>query len=175
MKDAHRKQVSCGCCRREFLHTVGLTAGAVGGLSASVLGAGASEEKPPASKKLPAPQKGTATVLGAFVYPPSESLRKKGYWSAPGVDFDAAAWDAFARRIHYFPGDATSHETYPRLSQRIAELSGEHGTESNVLFYLAVAPSLCEPIVGCIDQSGLVLEGRRWCSLDRDSPTPRRS
>ena len=27
--------------------------------------------------------------MGAFTYPPSESLRKKGYWSAPGVDFDA--------------------------------------------------------------------------------------
>ena len=85
----HRKQVSCGCCRRDFLQTVGMTAGAVAGLSASVIGAEVPEKKAPAPKRLPAPQKGTATVLGAFIYPPSESLRKRGYWSAPGVDFDA--------------------------------------------------------------------------------------
>jgi len=89
MKDADRKQVSCGCCRRDFLQTVGITAGAVAGFSAGAFGAAASPEKAPAPKKLPPPKKGTATVLGAFVYPSSKSLRKKGYWSAPGVDFDA--------------------------------------------------------------------------------------
>ena len=60
MKDAHGKQVSCGCCRRDFLHTVGMTAGAVAGLSARAIGAETSQEKAPAPGKLPAPQKGTA-------------------------------------------------------------------------------------------------------------------
>jgi glucose-6-phosphate 1-dehydrogenase len=83
--------------------------------------------------------------------------------------FDSATWDAFARRVHYFSGSAADHEIYPRLSQRIGELSDEHGARGNVLFYLAVAPSLSEPIVDRIDQSGLVLEGRRWCSIDRDA------
>ena len=89
MRSAHHKQASCGCCRRDFLHTVGMTAGAVAGLSAGASGAAASEEKASATKRLPAPEKGTPTVLGAFIYPSSQSLRKKGYWSAPGVDFDA--------------------------------------------------------------------------------------
>lgn len=89
MKDVHHKQVLCGCCRRDFLHTAGMAAGAVAGLFASAIGAETSQEEAPAPKKLPAPKKGTVTVLGAFVYPPSESLRKKEYWSAPGVDFDA--------------------------------------------------------------------------------------
>jgi len=34
-------------------------------------------------------QKGTAIVRGAFVYPPTESLRKVGYYSWPGSTFDA--------------------------------------------------------------------------------------
>ena len=35
-----------------------------------------------------APEKGTALVRGAFIYPPSEGLRKAGYWSWPGSSFD---------------------------------------------------------------------------------------
>jgi glucose-6-phosphate 1-dehydrogenase len=58
--------------------------------------------------------------------------------------FDAATWDAFARRIHYFPGSAADCGIYPQLSQRIGELSDEHGAGGNVLFYLAVAPSLAD-------------------------------
>ena len=34
-------------------------------------------------------RKGIATVRGAFVYPPTESLRKVGYYSWPGSTFDA--------------------------------------------------------------------------------------
>ena len=33
--------------------------------------------------------KGTATVRGAFVYPPSKSLEDAGYWSWPGSSFNA--------------------------------------------------------------------------------------
>ena len=35
-----------------------------------------------------AAEKGTALVRGAFIYPPSEKLRKAGYWSWPGSSFD---------------------------------------------------------------------------------------
>lgn len=34
-------------------------------------------------------QKGTAMVRGAFLYPSTESLKEKGYYSWPGVGFDA--------------------------------------------------------------------------------------
>ncbi len=83
--------------------------------------------------------------------------------------FDARSWDKFAKRLHYFAGDGAKRNTYPRLMQRVDELSQSHGCGGNVLFYLSVAPSLYEPIIGCIDESGMVLEGRRWCSINRDS------
>ncbi len=36
----------------------------------------------------------------------------------------------------------------------------------NVLFYLSVSPDLYEPIINNIGLSGLVAEGKRWCSLN---------
>jgi glucose-6-phosphate 1-dehydrogenase len=83
--------------------------------------------------------------------------------------FDPATWETFARRVHYLPGSATDPDLYRRLAQRLETLCGTHACGGNILFYLAVAPSLAEPIVERIDQSGLVLEGRRWCSLDPDA------
>jgi len=82
--------------------------------------------------------------------------------------FDPSAWEAFSRRVHYFSGSAVDPAIYPELSKRIASLDAERGGGGNILFYLAVAPTLYVPIVECLDTSGLILEGRRWCSLNRD-------
>lgn len=82
MKHSHPEEGSCCCCRREFLQTVGATAGTIAFLSGSSIAGGAAGKATP-------PKKGIATVRGAFVYPPSESLRKAGYWSWPGSSFDA--------------------------------------------------------------------------------------
>ncbi len=68
--------------RRNFLQAVGSTAAGISLSSKELLGSGASTE----SK---ARQKGPAIVRGAFVYPPTESLRKVGYYSWPGSSFDA--------------------------------------------------------------------------------------
>jgi glucose-6-phosphate 1-dehydrogenase len=80
--------------------------------------------------------------------------------------FDQAKWREFARRIYYFAGDASKVETFKPLIDRISGLSTDHQSQDNVLFYLSVAPSLYEPIIGCIEKSGIVAEGRRWCRLN---------
>ena len=72
----------CCCGRREFLLTMGA---AVGGLAWLSRTAAAAE---PLGEAAPRP-KSTPTVRGAFLYPPSETLRKAGYWSWPGSTFDA--------------------------------------------------------------------------------------
>lgn len=82
--------------------------------------------------------------------------------------FDEKSWAEFVKRLNYFSGSATEKEIYPALSKRIDELSKQHHCEGNILFYLSVGPGLYEPIVECINNSGLVLEGRKWCSIDRD-------
>lgn len=85
--------------------------------------------------------------------------------------FDEGLWNAFAPRLHYFAGDATADEAFGPLSQRIGEIGEEHGISRpdcppNLLFYLSVAPELYEPIIERLGASGLVSEGRRWCSIN---------
>ncbi len=108
---------------------------------------------------------------------------------APSVEahaqgFDRDAWQSFAQRLHYHPGDATTPGPFPGLAQRISELGKQHETFPdgvspvapfgdspwaslpNVLFYLSVAPQLYIPIITQIGAAGMVYEGQRWCSLD---------
>jgi glucose-6-phosphate 1-dehydrogenase len=82
--------------------------------------------------------------------------------------FDESAWRRFAKQLFYHAADATRIDDMAALGTRVAELSQASGCHGNILFYLSVAPSLYEPIIAAIDQAGLITEGRRWCSLNRD-------
>ncbi|MHC4794295.1 MAG: glucose-6-phosphate dehydrogenase [Planctomycetota bacterium] len=84
-------------------------------------------------------------------------------------DFDEAAWRDLAARIHYLPADATTSDGMAAVGKRVAELDAAGGNGGNVLFFLSVASSLYEPIVEKIDEAGLVVEGKRWCSIDPDA------
>ena len=81
-------------------------------------------------------------------------------------DMDASVWRAIAQRIHYLPADATTSEGMAAVGKRIAALDAESKAAGNVLFFLSVASSLYEPIVEKIDEAGLVVEGKRWCSIN---------
>jgi len=81
MKGSLHEHGCCSCCRRDFLQAMG-AAGAAALLSGGTT-AGEAADKPAA------PERSIATVRGAFVYPPSETLREAGYWSWPGSSFDA--------------------------------------------------------------------------------------
>jgi glucose-6-phosphate 1-dehydrogenase len=80
--------------------------------------------------------------------------------------FDPTRWQAFEQRLFYHAGDAATQSAYPALVERLGALADARATRGNILFYLSVAPSLYEPIVQCIDEAGLVSEGKRWCSID---------
>jgi hypothetical protein len=82
MTHAPHQHGSCSCCRRDFLQAAGAAAGALAFLS------GSSAVAEPAAGAAEA-AKSIATVRGAFVYPPSQTLRDEGYWSWPGSSFDA--------------------------------------------------------------------------------------
>ncbi len=79
-KNTHVRYASC-LDRRDFLAAAGISYGAVAfpWLKADARESGETGR-----------EKGTAIVRGAFLYPPSEKLRKPGgWWSWPGKDFDA--------------------------------------------------------------------------------------
>jgi glucose-6-phosphate 1-dehydrogenase len=86
-------------------------------------------------------------------------------------EYDEGSWRRFAPSLHYCPGDATKFEAYPGLCEQIRSVGEKLGIAKasgmpNILFYLSVAPNLYEPIIECIGGSGLVTEGRRWCSIN---------
>jgi len=74
--------VCCGLTRRDLLQTLGTTA-AVISLGSDTFAADSSSK--PAQNRT----KRKAHIKGAFLYPPTESLRKEGYYSWPGSSFDA--------------------------------------------------------------------------------------
>ncbi len=85
--------------------------------------------------------------------------------------FDDGSWDGFAQNLFYQPGDAAQGDVYPALGQRVADLGGKLGINKatgmpDILFYLSVSPDLYEPIIARIGESGLVTEGKRWCSIN---------
>lgn len=71
-----------GLSRRDFLQAVGGTTAGISLSSSTLLGASAAARTSTRRKK-------TAIVRGAFIYPPTESLRQVGYYSWPGSTFDA--------------------------------------------------------------------------------------
>lgn len=87
--------------------------------------------------------------------------------------FDEAKWGKFAARLHYHAGDGATKELYAGLTDRLCEIGRSMGAsksdgQPNVLFYLSVAPTLYEPIIGAIGEAGIVTEGKRWCALEPD-------
>ena len=85
--------------------------------------------------------------------------------------FTPEHWAAFSQRIFYHAADATDPAAYPALGNRLEALAerfacARAGGLPNLLFYLSVAPNLYKPIIAAVGDSGLVTEGKRWCSLD---------
>lgn len=130
-------------------------------------------------------------VLGVSRTPMSdEQWRQKlqPHAAKHAAGYDDKHWNSFSRRVHYLAGDGGEADVYPAMVRRINELAAQHGTltdaqkqalgaglpnvasmnypVANVLFYLSVAPQLYAPIINRIGESGMVIEGKRWCALN---------
>ena len=66
-------------------------------------------------------------------------------------------WDAFAARLTFVSGDATSapDEGYAALAEEIDRLQSALAIPDNVLFHLAVPPALFDVVVTRLGASGL--------------------
>ena len=84
-------------------------------------------------------------------------------------EWDAEAWAEFEPMLFYQAGDAADPERFDPVKKRMLNLGVECGTGENVLFYLSVAPQLYEGIINTIGASGMLTEGKRWCSIGRES------
>ncbi len=114
-------------------------------------------------------------IVGVSRTPKSDEAFREELHKAT-KEFSAAyedkAWGGFVGRVHYHAADASDPEAYAGLTARLGLIAREHKVptpNTNLLFYLSVAPQLYIPIIDALGGSGLIAEGRRWCSLDRDS------
>lgn len=80
MRDRNRREDG-EPSRRDFLRAAGIAGAGIAARGQADASAAPAEGR--------GPQKGAATIRGAFLYPPTESLRKAGYYSWPGSSFDA--------------------------------------------------------------------------------------
>jgi glucose-6-phosphate 1-dehydrogenase len=86
-----------------------------------------------------------------------ESLRTSTEETFPG-DFNASSWNEFALKLYYSVLDYSNSGSYATLKADLPPLEKRHGTGGNRIFYLAVPPSVYEPIVRRLGASGLSRE-----------------
>lgn len=99
-----------------------------------------------------------------------EDFRKHLYdfKASTGSAYDDSVWEAFSQRIHYHPADSTKAADMEGIRGAVQKLAQQHQTGDNLLFYLSMAPSLYEPTIENLGISGMITEGKRWCSINRD-------
>ncbi len=65
------------------------------------------------------------------------------------------SFEKLARNIQFLNIDLTGTKGYKEIADRIETLEKQWGTETNRIFYLAVPPSLIEPVVNGLQSAGL--------------------
>jgi glucose-6-phosphate 1-dehydrogenase len=80
--------------------------------------------------------------------------------------FDPEAWNRFAQRVHYLPGDASKPAP---LDESLRTLEGQQPSQR--LYYLSVAPDLYVPIVEGLGAAGMTRnQGEAWRRLVIEKP-----
>jgi glucose-6-phosphate 1-dehydrogenase len=69
-------------------------------------------------------------------------------------EFDGSAWEELRSRLYYTSGKFGDEAAFARLYELVSRLGVEYGTGGNVLFYLAVPPSLFGLISANLDKAG---------------------
>ena len=72
-----------------------------------------------------------------------------------GKEYREELWQEFSSFIHYVPLQYDDVDSYHQLAEVIAELDAQRVTGGNILFDLAVPPSLYGPIATALGTSGL--------------------
>lgn len=69
--------------------------------------------------------------------------------------FDAPTWQRLVERIHYTVGSFNDPAAFTRLADLCTEIGAQAGTESNLLFYYAIPPSLFGLVSQRLNEAGL--------------------
>ncbi len=72
---------------------------------------------------------------------------------------DEVAWKRLAKQMSYVQGDLTKPELYAKIRDALDEAGKTHGTQDNVLFYLAVADRFFGTVVEQLGKAKLTDQG----------------
>jgi glucose-6-phosphate 1-dehydrogenase len=84
--------------------------------------------------------------------------------------FDEKVWEKFVRRLHYTPGKFDDPGAYRRLADLMAKIAAEFHTGGNVLFYMAVPPSVFGLIADNLDKAGFQKRDKGWTRIIIEKP-----
>ncbi|MBT8370566.1 MAG: glucose-6-phosphate dehydrogenase, partial [Deltaproteobacteria bacterium] len=87
--------------------------------------------------------------------------------------FKASQWRSFSEALHYRPVDFKDPESFVRLSKDLKQLDQQGNTQGNKIFYLALPPSLYQPVAQMLGQAGLSRERQDhhgWARLVIEKP-----
>jgi glucose-6-phosphate 1-dehydrogenase len=96
-------------------------------------------------------------------------LREGAANSKDARNFNADAWNDFAKRLHYLVGDASQPEFYPHLKAKLEDMQ-KNGASKNVLFYISTSASLAPPIVEGLGAAGLARNTQGWTRIILEKP-----
>ncbi|MDT4955713.1 MAG: glucose-6-phosphate 1-dehydrogenase [Acidobacteriota bacterium] len=84
---------------------------------------------------------------------------------------DEEVWNSFAQGLHYLTADINNPEDYRKLSELLAQVDQERGTQGNRLFYLSVAPKFYGEAVKQLGEHGLAKpQGKGWVRVIVEKP-----
>jgi glucose-6-phosphate 1-dehydrogenase len=84
---------------------------------------------------------------------------------------DDALWTELRESLYFQAGELSDPAVYAQLADLLAEIAKRHGTGGNVLFYLAIPPSLFGEVVRRLGEAGLVRgEADAWRRVIVEKP-----
>jgi glucose-6-phosphate 1-dehydrogenase len=84
--------------------------------------------------------------------------------------FDEDTWKEFVSRLYYTTGKFDDLQAYRNLAGLMKKLEGEYQTGGNVLFYMAVPPSVFGLIADNLDKAGFKQSDKGWTRLIIEKP-----
>src|SRR5580700_8760457 len=96
-------------------------------------------------------------------------MRESVSKSSDTRDFNDQHWKEFEQRLHYFVGDISEDQFYPRLAERLGEMRNSVST-GNHLFYVSTPASVAGPIVEGLARAGLNHGKDGWARIVLEKP-----
>jgi glucose-6-phosphate 1-dehydrogenase len=86
------------------------------------------------------------------------------------TEFDEVTLNKISERLFYMRVDYGDQESFSRLKKELEEIEQRHDTRGNRIFYLALPPSVYEPVISNIGLAGLSQEEKGYSHIVIEKP-----